>query len=528
MPSERSSSSGQPPLRISQPVKNASAAPLQLPQSSDPTSSPSSLWSPSAPTPGTPRSRLAAGPSVDLTLACMLVVGVGCTLSWTAVVFGSAVYYSERYGRAALLYLSAAVYVPGVLVAVLHAAVDGWMYRRLGAVRWTQLRMCGGLLLVALLTLAIPCIPDDTSHTGEWLLYALTFSLGAACALPSCCSLDIASSLRKHYIVALTAGTQLSGLISLALTFLCGLNRPDADSRTHRLFLLSAALTTAASLGAAALLQWKSQPWHYVMGRRDFFSKRGSDRQSEATPLLAQQHLDGERWQLAPTSIAEGGEHQEDAADDTEPLVLPHSETVHNPAPTLQLARHIGDIDALPAQSTTSHSPLLATARLVWRPCVALFLTVASSVMLASLYSFTPSASPGLLLVLVYTRLTLDLVGRVVLLLPAVTHWLSHSSMSSAALLTAAIVRVAVSVPLFCAYLAGWLALSDGLVVVFVGLLSLSSGLMCTLSYQFAATSVSGANRSSAAHWMNLSFQSSILTGLLAGFIVRFTLLRSQ
>jgi len=447
-------------------------------------------------------------------------------------VFGSAVYYSERYGRAALLYLSAAVYVPGVLVAALHAAVDGWMYRKVGAVQWTQLRMCGGLLLVILFTLAVPCIPDDTNYSGELLLYALTFALGATCALPNCCALDIASSMRKHYIVTLTAGTQLSGLICLALTFVTGLDRSIDDRNAHRLFMLSAAATTAVALGAAVVLQWKSEPWQYVMGRRDFFPQRSIEEKGkdEATPLLAQQKQDGngEMWQLTHRTTAAGGELMGDDGDTAEPMVLLHSETVHVPVPTPQLARHIGDASVLPTASPTAHSSFLSTFHAVWQPCLSLFLTASSSVMLASLYSFTPSTSPNLLLVLVYSRLTLDLIGRLTLLLPPVTRWLSHSSGSSAVLLAVSVGRVVVGVLLFCAYLEGWLWLSDAMVVVLIGVFSLSSGLFCTLSYQFAAQSVSGVDRSYAAHWMNLSFQGSILAGLIAGFIVRFTMLRDR
>ena len=81
---------------------------------------------------------------------------------------------------------------------------------------------------------------------------------------------------------------------------------------------------------------------------------------------------------------------------------------------------------------------------------------------------------------------------------------------------------------MFCAYLVGWLWLSDAVVCVLVGALSLSSGLLCTLTYQFAALSVTGASRSPAAHWMNISFQGSILAGLIAGFVLRFTLLRNR
>ena len=528
MPSERPN--GLPTLHVTPPLDGStSTASLQLPAQSSPTSSPSLLFSPSAPTPTTPRSRAIARPSVDLTLVSLLLVGVGCTLSWTAVVFGSAVYYSERYGRASLLYLSAAVYVAGVLVAALHAAVDGWMYGKVGAVRWTQLRLSGGLLLVVLLTLAIPLIPDDTSHNGELLLYGLTFMLGAACAVPNCCSLDIASSLRKHYIVALTAGTQLSGLITLALSFITGLNRSTNSRSTHRLFMLAVALTTAASLCAALVLQWRSKPWQYVMGRRDAFTKRSSA-VSASTPLLAQCEA-VERWQLtvvpAPAAVAD---EPHTNGDDAETMLLLHSDTVHSAAPSPQLARHIGDASTRPAASPTAHSPFLSTFRFVWQPFLSLFLTASTSVLLASLYSFTPSTSPNLLLVLVYTRLTLDLLGRLVLLLPFVSRWLSHRSggRSSAVLLTVALGRAVVGVMVFCLYLAGWLGLSDRLVCLFIGVLSLSSGLLCTLSYQFAAVSVSGLYRSSAAHWMNLSFQGSILAGLIGGFIIRFTLLSDK
>ena len=518
----------QPQLHVSPPDGNTPTARSQQHCVLGASSSPSSLFSPSAPTPPTPRSRAIARPSVDSSVLCLLLLGVGCTLSWTAVVFGSSVYYSERYGRASLLYLSAAVYVPGVLVAALHAAVDGWMYRRLGAVRWTQLRMWGGLLLVILFTLAIPCIPDDTSSQGKLLLYVLTFCLGAACAVPNCCSLDIVSSMRKHYIVALTAGTQLSGLICLALTFVTGLNQSTSGRIKHRLFMVSIAVTTAASLCAAVMLQYKSPPWQYVMGRRDFFSKRAV-KESEASPLLTEPDSGTVRWQLNHTTCTEETEHESDGDDDsTESMMLFHSDTVHSPAPSPQLARHIGDAKLLPAASSAAPTTFLSTFRLVWQPFMSLFLTASTSVMLASLYSFAPSTTPNLLLVLVYLRLTLDLFGRLVLLLPFLAQLLSHSSRSNKVLLVAAVVRAVIGVVVFCTYLVDWLSLNDALVCALIGLLSLSSGLFCTLSYQYAAVSVSGINRSSAAHWMNLSFQGSILAGLMAGFIVRFTLLRNQ
>ena len=420
MSRERAIDDQQPLRHPNQPVNYAISALLGLPKVSGPTSSPSSLYSPSASTPSTPRSRAIAGSPADLTVLFLLLVGVGCTLSWTAVVFGSAVYYNERYGRAALLYLSAAAYVPGVLVAGLHAAVDGWMYRRLGARRWTQLRMCGGLLLVILLTLAVPCIPDDTSSTGEVQLCALTFLLGAASALPNCCALDLVSGLKRQYIVALTAGTQLSGLVSLALTFLTGLDGATSDRSVHRLFMMSVALTTAASLCAAVLLQWKSQQWQYVMSRRHFFSQ-ASVRESEVTPLLAQPHIGTERWQLTHIIAAEDGEQQSDEGRAVESTVWLHSDTVHAHAPTQQLTRNIDDAHLSLGASSTVHSSLLSILPFVWQPCLSLFLTASTSVSLASLYSFTPSTSPTLLLVLVYTRLTLDLVGRLILLLPSVS-----------------------------------------------------------------------------------------------------------
>ena len=526
MPGERASTKHPSAHHLAPPPNHATTAPSS-PSQHSPSASPlfASL--------SAPRSR----PSLHLTHLCLLLVGVGCTLSWTAVVFGSAVYYSERYGRATLLYLSAAVYVPGVLVAAWLASVDGWMYRRLGAVWWTQLRISGGLLLVTLLTLAIPCIPDEPS--SEWRLYALTFLLGAACALPTCCAVDIVSSIRKQYIVTLTAGTQLSGLTSLALTLLTSLHTRSGDRGTHRLFLLSAAATTAVSLCAAAVLQWKSPAWQYVMDRRDFFNPRAAQ-PSEATPLLAPSHdsSSGERWQLTHIPSALQPRRAEDTASDlisldgdaAEPIVLLPSETVPVAAvPSFHSAQAESDVQALlPAASPKLSSPSPSTLRLVWQPCASLFLTASSSVLLASLYSFAPSSAPGLLLVLVYTRLTLDLVGRLALLLPAVSRALSAGDSPSrgAALLTVAVGRVAVGVALFLAYLAGWLLLSDAVVSVFVGLFSVSSGLLCTLSYQYAAASVSGVNRPSAAHWMNFSFQGSILAGLIAGFVVRFTMLR--
>ncbi len=518
---------------------NVQYTPSKPTASASASASASARFSPSAPTPTTPASRALARPSAELTAACLLLVGVGCTLSWTAVVFGSAVYYSERYGRAALLYLSAAVYVPGVLVAAVHAALDGRMYRKLGAVRWTQLRMWAGLLLVLLFTLAIPLIPDDTSRTGELLLYALTFLLAPPVRCPPAARSTSPAACGRHYVVALTAGTQLSGPACLLLAVVTGLARRVDDRAAHRAFMLAVAACVAGALVAALVLQRRSEAWQYVMGRRDAFAGRPAPaapatRHHEAMPLLSLQH-GAERWQLTDMAAGEGAGDDEEEGGELHPIALLHSDTLHPPAPNPQLARHMGEC-ASPLLLPVAHPrSFLSTLARVYRPALALFLTAASSVMLASLYSFAPRPGGGvgvLLLVLVYTRLTMDLVGRLVLLLPAVSKALTYSgdsgSWSGAALLAVSVCRVVVCVPLFCLYLSGCLVLSDAAVVAFVGLLSVSSGLLCTLSYQFAAVSVTAIERASAAHWMNLSFQLSILAGLIAGFIVRFTLLSQE
>ena len=232
-------------------------------------------------------------PVLSLTSLCLFVTATGFSVGWTAIVFGSVVYYQNLYGKDCLLFLNTCVYLPGVIVAVLQAKYDARIYAHFGANFTVSGRMilCYTLLLALLIVLpylpenfdpdkmGVPGAGNDTTKLA--FLLAVVAGIGSLSSTLYSCAVDMAGHMPRQFIASVVAGMQLSGIICLMLTFATGFGK-SATRELHQRFMLCATGVTAFGFVMYLLLHWRSLVWQEVLLRRDLYNGRGAEEYSHS------------------------------------------------------------------------------------------------------------------------------------------------------------------------------------------------------------------------------------------------------
>jgi len=318
-----------------------------------------------------------------------------------------------------------------------------------------------------------------------WLLSLTCFALGLSFAVLHGMLKQMASIVYPdcdRVSAAVTAGMQASALLVLMVSWITGFGRCGSKDGLWYFYY-----------GIAGLLVMCWACFHAV-----FYTSRGvvqSMRRRDYSLLL-----------VPSTS-------PDDNTLDEPLLSSPADETATNDN---------AESEAPSSSHRSSHE--LSLYQLViksWSPCVAVLLTVASSMAVASWFNRVPSQDPtneAFPQVLFYCRLIGDLLGRPFTLVGAPrSRW---------TLLVLSIFRVLAFVPIFFLYTnTTWIPRDDVAAIVGVFLFSFSSGYLATLCYQLAPTLLlpqeRDCNTVPQASLINVCFSIAVPLGLTASFVLK-------
>lgn len=389
------------------------------------------------------------------------LASAGSSIGWTSVL-SNLVFYTDSLGVDSFVYLNLAVYSPLFPIFLAQALYDPYFDRIYQSRRSYLFR--GSLSFFATLV-AIGLTPWASSNLV--FLSGIALVLGTSSAVLHGTLKQMAAFVYPNcdrLPAAVAAGMQASAALVLIVALLTGFGHCGNSSQLRVFYFAIAAIVFICWTSFQTLMSY-SPDVDRSMTRRD-------------SPI--------------------GGIG--------EPLLSTTSE----------------DFDGNSSNESTSGITFLELWKSTWHICLAVMITVGSSMAAVSWFNRVQSQDPtnqSLPQILFYTRLFSDLLGR-----PA-TLCLSVKSIRCIGAL--ALIRLSF-VPVFIIYISGnTIPKNDTLIILAVAGFAFSSGFLSTTCYQLAPSMITdnsqGTNSSKQAGLINVCFAFSILSGLLLSFLVRLS-----
>jgi len=308
---------------------------------------------------------------------------VGCTLGWTSVL-SNLVFYTDTLGVNSYLYLNVGIYAPMFPITIAQTLWDADFDREFTSLKSFGWRGSVGFGATILATLGMA--PASLSHS---LLYVtlLAFGLGTSSGILHGALKQMASFVYPgcgRLTAAVTAGLQASALVVLIVSLLASRCSTNQQNRLYIFYGIIAVLVGVSWIGFQRLMT-HSKDVYRSMIRRD------SSIQLAAMPSSGIEDEGVDDYETTFGYATDGNTDPDNHLD--QPLLL-NQDT----APSFDLH------DSMPTMRQQFYQ--------TWPLCLATFLTVASSMAVASWFNRVPSANPNLPQVLFYTRLFSDLLAR--------------------------------------------------------------------------------------------------------------------
>ncbi|CAB9519013.1 expressed unknown protein [Seminavis robusta] len=411
---------------------------------------------------------------------------VGCTIGWTAVL-SNLVYYTDTLGVNSYLYLNLAIYAPLFPITVAQTLWDAEFDRQYSSLKTFQVRGSIGfaLMLVSVMGMA------KASSSLTWATL-LALCLGTASGILHGALKQMASFVYPgcgRLAAAVTAGLQASAVAVLMVSLVFQRQQNDNDNNNSSSSWLYYFYGTISVLVALCWLSFQRLMTH----SRDVYRsmlRRDSSIQLSALGQDSEDELDQD------STIEHNNNNHTTTIDNEQRQTLLSADC--SPSSSFDLNDNNHDDDDNDEEQVCLEEPLLlfespllrmpSTRELLWHSwplCLAVFLTVASSMAVASWFNRVPSDRESLPQVLFYTRLFADLLSR-----PA-TLWLPQLQSSNKILwyLMALVFLRLLFVPYFFIYTTNTTNLlprSDVTMTLGVFGFAFSSGFITTLVYQLA------------------------------------------
>lgn len=407
-------------------------------------------------------------------VALFFLAAAGSTIGWTAVL-SNLVYWTDSLGVESFLYLNLAVYLPLFPIFLAQALYDSHYDRLYQSQRSFFFR---GTLSFLLTLVAVGLIP--LARHNLMFLSTIALVLGTASAVLHGTLKQMASFVYPHcerLPAAVASGMQASAVLVLSVTLATGFGH-CGDSSNLTVFFTAIAVMVAICWASFQALMSSSPAVEQSLSRRDYSPHHG------------------------------GG----DGGDLVEPLL---SATTEEGEEEQQQQRRGHDESPRPGDEVAYRELWIST----WQACVALMVTVGSSMAVASWFNRVQSEDPtnlSLPQVLFYVRVCADLLGR-----PA-TIFFPIKSIRCIGVM--AVVRISI-VPIFFIYCStDIIPKNDALLTICVALFAFSSGYLATSCYQLAPALMTEdlqqvSTSSKLAGLLNVCFAASALLGLLLSFL---------
>ena len=388
---------------------------------------------------------------------------VGCTIGCTAVL-SNLVYYSDTLGMNAFLILNFAVFTPLLPVTLSQAIWDAQFDRQFRSLRSFSFRGTVGFSVALICVLLLPWVSQSLLYLSITSVFLGLSSAVLHGTLKQMASFVYPSCGRSS--AAVTAGMQASGLLVLAVSVTSGFGGCSSKDGLQ-LFYFSIAALLILCWGCFRALFYFSEGVVRSMQRRD--------------SLILFPEIE-------------------------EPLLSSRGDPDTNQI-------HAVDVDE------TLELSFSRLCRKSWPVCLAIVITIGSSMSVASLFNrvqsqdSTNTAFPQ---VLFYTRLLADLFGR-----PAT---LFGAPKSVVVLIVMSILRLGF-LPIFFLYTStDMIPQNDVGAVLGVFGFAFSSGYLVTLSYQLAPVLLSNHERErnsmKQANLINVCFSVAVILGLILSVVL--------
>ena len=386
------------------------------------------------------------------------LASAGSSIGWTSVL-SNLVFYSESLGVDSFVYLNLAVYSPLFPIFLAQALYDPY-FDQIYQSKWSYL-FRGTLSFLATLV-AIGLTPWASSNLV--FLSTIALVLGTSSAVLHGTLKQMAAFVYPNcdrLPAAVAAGMQASAVLVLIVALSTGFGHCGNSSQLQAFYSAISAIVLICWISFQTLMSYSPDVLR-SMTRRD-------------SPI------GGIGEQLLSTTSEEIDGH---------------------------------------SNGSTSGITFLELWKSTWHVCLAIMITVGSSMAAASWFNRVQSQDPNnqsLPQILFYTRLFSDLLGR-----PA-TLCLTVKSIHC----IGALVLLRLSfVPAFVIYISGnTIPKNDSMIILAVACFAFSSGFLSTTCYQLAPSMIpdnsQGSNSAKQTGLINVCFAISILLGLLLSFLVR-------
>lgn len=418
----------------------------------------------------------------------------GCTLGWTAVL-SNLVYYTNALGVESYVILNLCIYAPLFPITIAQSLFDADFDRKFSSITsfWVRGSVGFGVTLISTFILALGSPENDTL----WSVSLLSLSLGTSSGILHGALKQMASFVYPgcgRLAASVTAGLQASAVLVLFVTIGTGGSTDPDNCRLHYFYGIISILVALCWLGFQRLMT-HSRDVYRSMTRRDSFIQLSS---LGGSSIALEDEEAGSSYHdaddvLTPTSSQSQNSDDGDSQASAEPLLLSYSNAAgeflcSNSNPSSDDDNNINNQQAFWTLSPAMKQVILQS----WPLCVAIFLTVASSMAVASWFNRVPSTSkhhPEMLpQVLFYTRLFADLLARPsTLLLPTNNYPESPPERHTLWYLLGLVFVRLFFVPYFFLYTtSSWFPRSDCLMTLGVFAFAFSSGFITTWVYQLA------------------------------------------
>ena len=474
---------------------------------------------------------------------------VGCTLPWTAVL-SNLVYYTDTLGVNSYLYLNVCIYAPLFPMTCAQALWDADFDRRYSSL--TSFGSRGTLGFGSLLGATL--LMGSGAAQRLWGVSSLALVMGTASGALHGALKQMASFVYPgcgRLAAAVTAGLQASAVFVLVVGLVVFNTSHDTKQSSLEGFYVVIAVILGLCWLCFQRLMTHSRDVYQSMLRRDS-SIQLSAMGGEETAALNSARL------AAGCNEDANGEAESDLlfSYESESAVLLGAPASPSPDDRSEQARLLLGEPLLPGHRSSSGSSHTSSGTMMsqwlsllqqsWPLCVAIFLTVGSSMAVASWFNRVPShaspPNPNLPQVLFYTRLFADLLARpATLLLPTATN--NNNTKATVWSLTSLVVLRLLFVPYFFLYCTAEPSSKHGSSVVatirhfrgdmmmILGVFgfAFSSGFITTWVYQLApqycrTTTRNNTNGSTSeddnrllqqTNLLNVCFSASVLVGLM-------------
>ena len=496
------------------------------------------------------------------------ISAVGSTLGWTSVL-SNLVYYTQTLGVDSYLYLNVCIYAPLFPITIAQTLWDADFDRQFTSLKAFWWRGSVGFAITVIATQLMAKASEMQSLPFVSLLALL---LGTASGILHGALKQMASFVYPgcgRLAAAVTAGLQASALLVLLISVLVTNHISSSSSSNHEYWLY----IFYGSISIQILLCWigfqrlmtHSRAVYRSMMRRDSFIQLATVSTSsfirdDEDPLPPND--DGNDNVLLNHRQETDDNGKEGSDQDDAPLQLQQPLLVAQMSESTSFEDEPGfntnnnnANDNNNAVQPSDTPTMIQTFYQVWPLCLAIFLTVASSMAVASWFNRVPSNHRNLPQVLFYTRLLADLLARpTTLLLPKPIYMNADTTVTNATssilntsvvsnrrrtlltgLLTVTLVRL-LFVPYFFWYATTTTASTSTLrgdVVMVMGVFgfAFSSGFVTTWVYQLAPSYGDHSARTQVTsddsilllqqtNVLNVWFSGSVLVGVVGSLIL--------